>query len=166
MSPSRIGTSSSSLIFQNRPAASTFGMLRQFRPHSRLRSSRFFPIPDTIRNKVFDADRVRGRIVAALDGIEVLSSYSRHCDSCMERRVTVRKAGVRAEQIQYYHRAAGCQIVNGPVKTFLALEWLMPGEGRTRPPCCWTLFTRRHRSLSWPRRSVGIFLGLVRSDED
>jgi hypothetical protein len=81
------------------------------------------------RNKVFDADRVQGRIVAALDGIEVLSSYSRHCGSCLERRVTVRKAGVRVEQLQYYHRAVGCQIINGPVKTFLALEWLQPGEG-------------------------------------
>jgi hypothetical protein len=81
------------------------------------------------RNKVFDADRVQGRIVAALDGIEVLSSYSRHCDSCLERRTTVRKAGIKVEQLQYYHRAVGCQIVNGPVKTFLALEWLEPGEG-------------------------------------
>jgi hypothetical protein len=81
------------------------------------------------RNKVFDADRLQGRIVAALDGIEVLSSYSRHCDSCLERRVMVRKAGVKVEQIQYYHRAVGCQIINGPVKTFLALEWLQPGEG-------------------------------------
>ena len=81
------------------------------------------------RNKVFDADRVQGRIVAALDGIEVLSSYSRHCDCCLERRVTVRKAGVKVEQIQYYHRAVGCQIINGPVKSFLALEWLKPGEG-------------------------------------
>jgi hypothetical protein len=81
------------------------------------------------RNKVFDAGRAQGRIVAALDGIEVLSSYSRHCDSCLERRTTVRKAGVKVEQLQYYHRAVGCQIVNGPVKTFLALEWLRPGEG-------------------------------------
>jgi hypothetical protein len=81
------------------------------------------------RNKVFDTDRVRGRIVAAVDGIEVLSSYSRHCDSCLQRRVTVRKAGVKVEQTQYYHRAVGCQIINGPVKTFLALQWLQPGEG-------------------------------------
>jgi hypothetical protein len=81
------------------------------------------------RNKVFDADRVQGRIVAALDGIEVLSSYSRHCDSCLERHVMIRKAGIKVEQIQYYHRAVGCQIINGPVKTFLALEWLQPGEG-------------------------------------
>ena len=81
------------------------------------------------RNKVFDADRVQGRVVAALDGIEVLSSYSRHCDSCLERRVMVKKAGVKVEQIQYYHRAVGCQMISGPVKTFLALEWLKPGEG-------------------------------------
>jgi Transposase DDE domain len=81
------------------------------------------------RNKVFDADRVQGRIVAALDGIEVLSSYSRHCGSCLERRITLKKAGVKVEQIQYYHRAVGCQIINGPVKTFLALEWLRSGEG-------------------------------------
>jgi len=81
------------------------------------------------RNKVFDAERVKGRIVAALDGIETLSSYSRHCDTCLERRVTVRKAGVKVEQLQYYHRAVGCQIINGPVKTFLGLEWLKPGEG-------------------------------------
>lgn len=81
------------------------------------------------RNKALDAGRVQGRIVAALDGIEVLSSYSRCCDACLERRVTVRKAGVKVEQVQYYHRAVGCQIVSSPVRPFLALEWLQPGEG-------------------------------------
>ena len=39
------------------------------------------------RNQAFDPGRVQGRIVATLDGIEVLSSYSRCCDSCLERRV-------------------------------------------------------------------------------
>jgi hypothetical protein len=81
------------------------------------------------RNKVFDADRIQGRLVAALDGVEVLSSYSRCCEFCLERRVHVRKGGVKVEQLQYYHRAVGCQIVSGPVKTFLAMEWLKPGEG-------------------------------------
>jgi hypothetical protein len=33
------------------------------------------------RNKVLDTGRVQGRIVAALDGIEILSSYSRCCDA-------------------------------------------------------------------------------------
>src|SRR5258708_7044048 len=79
------------------------------------------------RNKALDTGRVQGRIIAALDGIEVLSSYSRCCDSGLERRVFVRKAGVKVEQLQYYHRAVGCQIVSSPAKPFLALEWLQPG---------------------------------------
>jgi hypothetical protein len=81
------------------------------------------------RNKTFDASRPQGRIVAAVDGIEVLSSYSRCCDSCLERRIEKRKGGVKVELRQYYHRAVGCQIISGPVKTFLALEWLKPAEG-------------------------------------
>ena len=81
------------------------------------------------RNKAFHTGRVQGRIVAALDGIEVLSSYSRCCDSCLERRVAVRKNGIKTEQLQYYHRAVGCQIVSSPVQSFLAFEWLQPNEG-------------------------------------
>lgn len=84
------------------------------------------------RNKVFDAGRIQHRIVAALDGVEVLSSYSRCCEACLERRVKVRKAGVKVEQVQYYHRAVGCQIVSSPVKAFLALEWLQPGESEDK----------------------------------
>lgn len=82
------------------------------------------------RSKAFDPGRVQGRIVAAMDGIEVLSSFSRCCDSCLQRRVFVKdRAGRKVEQIQYYHRAVGCQIVSSPVKPFLAIEWLQPGEG-------------------------------------
>jgi hypothetical protein len=39
------------------------------------------------RGKAFDEGRVQGRLVAALDGIEILSSFSRRCESCLERRV-------------------------------------------------------------------------------
>lgn len=81
------------------------------------------------RGKAFEEGRVQGRIVAALDGVEVLSSYSRCCDSCLERRVTSRQGGMKVEQVQYYHRAVGCQIISSPVKSFLAIEWLLPGEG-------------------------------------
>ena len=82
------------------------------------------------RSKAFDDGRIQGRIVAALDGIEVLSSYSRCCDSCLQRRVASRdQAGRKVEQIQYCHRAVGCQIISSPVKPFLAVEWLQPGEG-------------------------------------
>jgi Transposase DDE domain len=82
------------------------------------------------RSKALDAGRVQGRMVAALDGIEVLSSFSRRCESCLERRVTRKdQAGRKVEQTQYYHRAVGCQMVHSPVKPFLAIEWLRPGEG-------------------------------------
>jgi hypothetical protein len=85
------------------------------------------------RNKAFDLGRVQGRIVAALDGIEVLASYSRCCDSCLQRRVTaLGQDGQPVERLQYYHRAVGCQIVSAPVKPLLAVEWLQPGEGEDR----------------------------------
>lgn len=82
------------------------------------------------RSKAFDAGRVQGHLVAALDGIEVLSSFSRCCERCLQRRVTMKdEAGRKIEQTQYYHRAVGCQMVHSPVKSFLAIEWLRPGEG-------------------------------------
>jgi hypothetical protein len=82
------------------------------------------------RNKALNPGRVQGCLVAALDGIEVLSSYSRHCDSCLQRRVKRRGPGGTMEELtQYYHRAVGCQIIHSEVKPFLAVEWLQPGEG-------------------------------------
>ena len=82
------------------------------------------------RGKVFDQGRVQGRLVAALDGIEVLSSFSRPCENCLQRRVTRKdQAGRKIEQTQYYHRAVGCQMIHSRVKPFLAFEWLQPGEG-------------------------------------
>lgn len=81
------------------------------------------------RSKALDPGRVQGHLVAALDGIELLSSYSRCCDSCLERRVTLREQGHKTERTQYYHRAVACQMIHSPVKPFLALEWLQPGEG-------------------------------------
>jgi Transposase DDE domain len=82
------------------------------------------------RGKAFEEGRVQGRLVAALDGIEVLSSFSRCCDACLERRVERKNpAGLKIWETQYYHRAVGCQMVHSPVKSFLAIEWLRPGEG-------------------------------------
>jgi len=80
------------------------------------------------RSKAFDEGRVQGRLVAALDGIEVLSSFSRRCEYCLERRITLKENGCTVEHLQYYHRAVGCQMIHSPVKAFLAIEWLQPGE--------------------------------------
>jgi len=82
------------------------------------------------RSKAFDEGRVQGHLVAALDGIEVLSSFSRCCDYCQERQVTKKdESGRKVVETQYYHRAVGCQMVHSSVKSFLAIEWLRPGEG-------------------------------------
>jgi hypothetical protein len=127
------------------------------------------------RAKAFEAGRVQGRLVAALDGIEVLSSFSRRCDRCLERRVILKDpAGRKIEQTQYYHRAVGCQMVHSSVKPFLAIEWLQPGEGedtaalrllqrlpemygsRFSTSCFWMRFTRRLRYWSWPERWDGM----------
>src|SRR5258708_30296750 len=82
------------------------------------------------RGKAFDEGRVQGHLVAALDGIEVLSSFSRRCDSCLERRVALKDpAGPQVQPTPYYHRAVGCQMLHSPVKPFLAIEWFQPGEG-------------------------------------
>jgi hypothetical protein len=83
------------------------------------------------RNKAFDAGRVQGRRVAALDGTEVLASYSRCCDDCLQRRVSIPDphGGPPQERLQYYHRLVGCPMIHSPVKPFLALEWVRPGEG-------------------------------------
>jgi hypothetical protein len=93
------------------------------------------------RNKALDPGRVQGRIVAALDGIEVLSSYSRCCEFCQERSIKFPQPdGSVAERTQYYHQAVGCQIVSSPVKPILGLEWRRPGEGEDT--CARRLLTR------------------------
>lgn len=85
------------------------------------------------RNKAFEPGRVQGQIVAALDGMEILSSYSRCCDDCSQRRITsTGPEGQPVERLQYYHRAVGCQIISGPVKSFLGVEWVAPGEGEDK----------------------------------
>ena len=84
-----------------------------------------------MRGKAFDDRRVQGMMVAALDGIEVLSSFSRCCENCLERPVKMKEGGRTVEHIQYYHRAVGCQMVHSQVRSFLGIEWLRPGEGET-----------------------------------
>jgi hypothetical protein len=119
------------------------------------------------RNKALAPGRVQGRVVAALDGIEVLSSFSRCCEFCLQRRVVSQdQQGQPIEQIQYYHRLVGCQVLSSPVKPILALEWVRPNEGRTprrcaccedcrssmavasSTSCCSIHFTRKHRFSS------------------
>lgn len=81
------------------------------------------------RGKAFDDGRVQGCRVVAIDGIEIISSFSRHCELCSERTVKHRENGKMVEHTQYFHRAVGCQMVHCDVKSFLGMEWQLPGEG-------------------------------------
>src|SRR5436190_19845577 len=48
------------------------------------------------------------------------------CSAGWPRRI---KPAARSSRSEYYHRAVGCQMVHSQVKSFLAIEWLRPGEG-------------------------------------
>lgn len=81
------------------------------------------------RNKALEVGRVAGRLVAALDGVEVLASYSRCCEECLQRTVwETRSDGKKVARTQYYHRVVGCQMVGGAVQPLLGWEWVKPGE--------------------------------------
>src|ERR1019366_3804683 len=56
------------------------------------------------RNGVLPADWSSGFVVAAVDGIEICSSFVRCCDACMEREVQHKVNGEMRTDIQYYHR--------------------------------------------------------------
>ena len=55
------------------------------------------------RNGVLRSEWARGRVVAAVDGIEICSSFARCCDNCMERRVQRKVQGEREESLSLIH---------------------------------------------------------------
>ena len=64
------------------------------------------------RNGIFRSDWSRGLVVAAIDGMEICSSFSRSCDHCMERKVTHMVDGELREELQYYHRICAVTVVS------------------------------------------------------
>ena len=66
------------------------------------------------RNGVLHSDWSRGWLVAAVDGIEICSSFARCCDACMQREVQHKVHGVLRTDIQYYHKIVAGVIVNTP----------------------------------------------------
>ena len=55
------------------------------------------------RNGVFRSNWSRGLVVAAVDGIEICSSFARFCDHCMERKVTHLVEGEPREEMPDHH---------------------------------------------------------------
>ena len=80
------------------------------------------------RNGVLRSDWARGRVVAAVDGIEICRSYCRCCQACMERTVKRKVDGELEEWTQYYHRISAVTVVSTPFPIFLGVRFQKSGE--------------------------------------
>ena len=80
------------------------------------------------RNGIFRSDWSRGLVVAAIDGMEICSSFSRSCDHCMERKVTHMVDGELREELQYYHRICAVTVVSSTFPIPLAIRFQKDGE--------------------------------------
>ncbi len=75
------------------------------------------------RNGVLHSDWARGRVVAAVDGIEICSSFSRCCDACMEREVEHKVDDEMRKDTQYYHRLVAVVLVSTDFPVPLGLRF-------------------------------------------
>jgi Transposase DDE domain len=89
------------------------------------------------RNGVLRSRWSRGLVVAAVDGIEICSSFARCCDACMEREVQHRVNGEMKTDIQYYHRIVAVALVSTSFPIPLGLRFQKNGEGEVS--CALTL---------------------------
>ena len=80
------------------------------------------------RNGVFRSEWSRGLVVAAVDGIEICSSFVRFCDHCMERKVTHMVEGELREEMQYYHRICAVTVVSSAFPIPLGIRFQKNGE--------------------------------------
>ena len=89
------------------------------------------------RNGILRSDWSRGLVVAAVDGIEICSSFARCCDACMQREVQHKVRGEMRTDIQYYHRIVAAVIVSTPVPIPLGIRFQKDGEAEV--PCALAL---------------------------
>jgi hypothetical protein len=80
------------------------------------------------RNGVLHSDWARGRVVAAVDGIEICSSYGRCCEACLEKTVQRKVDGQLEEWTQYYHRLPAVTVVSTPIPVFVGIRCQKSGE--------------------------------------
>ena len=97
------------------------------------------------RNGVLHSDWARGRLVAAVDGIEICSSYVRCCDACMEREVEHKVDDQRRKDIQYYHRLVAVVLVSTDFPVPLGVRFQQDGEDEVA--CALALLQELDRQL-------------------
>jgi hypothetical protein len=81
------------------------------------------------RNGVLRSGWSRGLVVAAVDGIEICSSFVRCCDACMEREVQHKVDGEMRTDLQYYHRIVAVVLVSTAFPIPLGVRFQKNGEG-------------------------------------
>ncbi len=81
------------------------------------------------RNAVLASNWSRGRVVAALDGIETARSYRRCCSRCSQRTIERKVHGEAVVSTQYYHRVVVLTVVSSSFAVPLGLRFQKPGEG-------------------------------------
>jgi hypothetical protein len=82
------------------------------------------------RNKVFREGWIGAMHAVALDGWEPISSYTRHCEQCLVRRVRVERDGQVVEVEQYYHRYVVAMLLDERFDMALGIEPLLPADLR------------------------------------
>jgi hypothetical protein len=107
------------------------------------------------RNGVLRSDWSRGLVVAAVDGIEICSSFVRCCDACMEREIEHKVNGEMRTDLQYYHRIVVVAIVSTPFPIPLGLRFQKNGEGEVA--CALALLQDLDRQLG--RRFLDVLVG-------
>ena len=107
------------------------------------------------RNGVLRSDWSRGLVVAAIDGIEICSSFVRCCDACMEREVQHKVKGEMRTDIQYYHRIVVAALVSTPFPIPLGVRFQQNGE--TEVSCALALLKDLVQQLG--RRFMDVLVG-------
>lgn len=85
-------------------------------------------ISKILSNKVLRNGTIDGLVVAAIDGVELFSSYNKCCDDCLER--THKKSG--EEKTEYFHRSVVCMTVGSDPHIILGEEMLHPRDGNQK----------------------------------
>ena len=115
------------------------------------------------RNGVLHSDWARGRLVAAVDGIEICSSFVRCCDACMEREVEHKVDSQLRKDTQYYHRLVAVVLVSTDFPVPLGLRFQRDGEDEVA--CALPLLQELDRQLG--RRFLDVLVAdalYLRSD--
>jgi hypothetical protein len=107
------------------------------------------------RNGVLLSNWSRGLVIAAVDGIEICSSFARCCDACMEREVQHKVQGEMRIDLQYYHRIVVVALVSTPFPIPLGVRFQKNGEGEVS--CALALLQDLIKQLG--RRFLDVLVG-------